>query len=279
MSNLHVWGFSIAYDLLSQSEQDYLASLPNKLPTVEWVWAEMDRVWQKKEIDNKLPLKGQAIDEFYGHPVWLMNGVFTALDHVSVLHRNAIAMYLKNIQVKSIADYGGGFGELSLAINKVMPNAEITIIEPYPSKIGLQRLHGISSTKIVTELETDCYGAVIAQDVLEHVEDPIGLAYRMASATRKNGFVLFANCFYPVMKCHLPATFHLRLTFVWIMKALGLRYVGFVPNATHTLVFERVGELDQAKARLVESISRFIGPALNFIQYGLRRIKKMVFKA
>ncbi|MDA3877559.1 MAG: methyltransferase domain-containing protein [Halothiobacillus sp.] len=278
MNTLNIWGFKVAPALLSQTEHDYLASLPNELPTVEWVWAEMNRVWQLQGLDNKSRLAEQSIGNYYGHPVWLMNGIFTALDPVSATHRSAIAAYLKDTQFKSIADYGGGFGELALAIAKTIPSAEISIIEPYPSKVGLQRLEAAKQISVVPDFNDGGYEALIAQDVLEHVEDPIGLAFQIANATRKGGRVIFANCFCPVIQCHLPATFHLRHTFVWVMKALGLRYLGSVPGASHALVFERVGELTLAKARRVEFGSRLLGPVFNRVRAVLGRIKRMVFK-
>lgn len=279
MNNLNIWGVSIANELLSQSEHDYLANLPNKLPSVEWVWTEMDRVWKLQELNNTRVLNEQPIGDYYGHPVWLMNGIFTALDPVSASHRNAIAAYLKDNNAKSIADYGGGFGELALAIAKAIPDAEISIIEPYPSKVGLQRLVQAQQITVVSDFNADGYEVMIAQDVLEHVDDPIGLAFLIANATRKNGRIVFANCFYPVIQCHLPAAFHLRHTFVWVMKALGLRYLGYVPGASHAQIFERVGELNLAQARHAESISRLFGTAINLMRNMLSRIKHMAMKA
>lgn len=278
MNTLKVWGFSIPNDALTQSEYDYLASLPNQLPTVEWVWQEMNRVWQSQKLDNNRPLSKQSIGNYYGHPVWLMNGIFTALDPVSVLHRTAIATYLKNTGLKSIADYGGGFGELAFAITKTIPDAEMSIVEPYPSKVGLERLLDAPRIRTVPNLDEDGYDALIAQDVLEHVEDPLGLAFEMANTTRKGGRVIFANCFYPVIQCHLPMTFHLRYTFIWVMKALGLRYLGRVEGAAHALVFERTGELNLPKSRRVESISRLLGPVINLTRDVLSSIKRMAVK-
>ena len=117
MTDVLIWGCSVPSTSLSQDEIDYLSGLPPKLPTVEWAWGEMDRVWHQLELDNSRPLTGQQIGKFYSHPVWLMNGVFTAIDPDSVSHRDAIARYLGKIEAKSIADYGGGFGELARAWN------------------------------------------------------------------------------------------------------------------------------------------------------------------
>ena len=114
----------------------------------------------------------------------------------------------------------------------------------------------------------------LPRDVLEHVEEPILLANKIASAVRKGGIVIFANCFHPVIQCHLPSTFHLRYTFPWVMKALGLRYVGTVEGAEHAQVFRVDGPLDLENARKAERVSRLIGPLVNPLRAVLSWIKR-----
>lgn len=259
---------------LSQDEARYLIDLPQTLPTVEWVWGEMDRVWQQFGLDNNSPLADQPIGDFYKHPVWLMNGVFTALDPVSASHREAIARSLDASGAKLIADYGGGFGQLALAITRTVPDAKVSIIEPYPSRAGLERLQSEPRIKFASNIAVGSYDAIVAQDVLEHVSDPIRLAGDIAVGVRKGGIVIFANCFFPVIQCHLPSTFHLRHTFPVVMNALGLRYVGRVAGALHALVFEHTGYLDIGRARRAERISRLLGPVLNHAFATMLRIKR-----
>jgi 2-polyprenyl-6-hydroxyphenyl methylase/3-demethylubiquinone-9 3-methyltransferase len=205
-----------------------------------------------------------------------MNGVFTALDPVSASHRDAMARYLGEAGAKLIADYGGGFGELARAITRVNSNAEVFIVEPYPSRVGLEHLRCEPNIKFVSNLSAGDYDAIVAQDVLEHVADPIGLANEIASAVRVGGMVVFANCFYPYIQCHLPSTFHLRHTFPRVMKALGLRYLGSVEGALHVQVFRRTGALDMVRARHAELISRILGPALNFARAIMSHQKRLV---
>lgn len=277
MSDISIWGYSLPRASLVQAEVDYLIGLPQTLPTVEWVWAEMDRVWFHFNLDCRHALAGQTINDFYSHPVWLMNGIFTTLDPVSVSHRCAIARYLDKIEVKSIADYGGGFGELARAITKAIPDATVCIIEPYTSKIGQEQIRIESRIRFVSDLFSDSgYDAIIAQDVLEHVIDPIRLSFEIAAAVREGGQVIFANCFYPVIQCHLPSTFHLRHTFPWVMKALGLHFMGRIDGAAHAQVFERVGRLNFYRARHAEAISHLFGPVFNMAQAQLSRIKALV---
>lgn len=94
---------------LSVRDLDYLKNVPANLPDVQWVWQEMDRIWEYFSLDNRQPLSDQPIAQFYSHPVWLLNGIFTHLDATSYQHRAAIAKYLNENKIKNIGDYGGGF--------------------------------------------------------------------------------------------------------------------------------------------------------------------------
>ena len=248
---INIWGLDISTSALSVKELTYLTNLPESLPALEWVWHEMDRVWEDLGLNNKKPLLYQPITEFYRHPVWLMNGLFSALDPLSVQHREAIAFYISTLNASIVADYGGGFGELALRIAQKSPDTKINVIEPYPSQLGKERIKKEPRISYVSKLGVD-YDAVVAQDVLEHVEDPIGLAYAISSSLHHGGLGIFANAFYPVIKCHLPANFYLRDSFPGVMRAMGMRFVGYVKDAPHALVFEHTGELNLSLARLAE---------------------------
>jgi 2-polyprenyl-3-methyl-5-hydroxy-6-metoxy-1,4-benzoquinol methylase len=273
MIEIDLWGVNIPTDLLSESDKNYIQGLPEELPTVEWIWGEMDRVWDFYNLKNKQPLEGQAIVEFYSHPVWLMNGVFTSLDTVSEKHRDLISQFIQDKGLKVIADYAGGFGELALKSAKKSTDASIKIIEPFPSAFGLHRLKEIKNIEVVSHLGIDEYDVIIAQDVLEHVEDPIGLAIALTESVKGNGLIIFANCFYPVIKCHLPTTFHLRQTFRFVMAAYGITYVGRLAGAEHVQIFKKIGQVNVNKARSAEKVSRILGGSINFLRTALSKIK------
>lgn len=275
MTEIKVWDQSIPRGWLPTGSVDYLSSLPKSLPTVEWVWREMDRVWEHYALDNRKSLAHQRIGDFYNHPVWLMNGIFTQLDPISTRHRASIAQYLAILGMTNNADYGGGFGELALAMTRVNPIVHVSIIEPYPSRVGTERLKNETRIRFERDLGTGGFDAVVAQDVLEHVEDPVHLAYQIAYAVREGGIAVFANCFFPVIQCHVPSTFHLRHTFPWVMRAMGLRYMGRVGGAAHAQVFQRSGPVNLNMARSAEHISRLVGPALNSAHSILEQIKHL----
>lgn len=266
MNKIMIWGQPIDKSWISEESINYMLSLPKTLPTVEWVWEEMDRIWDEYNLDNKKPFLNQPIDDYYSHPVWLMNGLFTMLDPVSSYHRDAIS-YLCQQDAKNIADYGGGFGELAIKIIEQNPHAKVTIIEPYPSKLGLERIRENDQIRLVAELTAIEYDAIIVQDVLEHVEDPVSLAYIISNSVKVGGKVIFANCFHPVIKCHLPGTFHLRHTFPYIMKKLGLKYLGKIRGAEHARIFERTETLKLTEAKLAEIFSKYYGKLINYVHF------------
>ena len=244
-------------------------------PPVEWVWQEMDRVWDALSLDNTLKLDGQAIGVFYAHPVWVVNGVFSATDPDSVQHRDSIASYVSQMGVMRIADYGGGFGELAMKLSTVAPQGQIDIVEPYPSKLGLMRVEGIAGIRFVKDFDGQ-YDCVIAQDVLEHVEQPLALAAQMVQATKPGGYLIFANCFFPVIKSHLPATFYLRHTFAWVVRAMGLKYVGHVPGVNHALIFQRTGSSNKILVGLIAGIAKLAGPLLNVVRPVFGSIRRKI---
>ncbi|XOJ85156.1 methyltransferase domain-containing protein [Methylophilaceae bacterium Uisw_099_01] len=276
MKKSGLWGVNIPIDLLSEADDKYLQSLPACLPTVEWVWAEMDRIWDYYKINNKKALSDQAIAEFYSHPVWLMNGIFTSLDPISVKHRDVIAQFISDNDFKLIADYAGGFGELAIKMANKSPDSTIKIIEPYPSVFGSYRLKNKENVEISGALGIDEYDVIIAQDILEHVEDPIGLAIALSESVQDNGLILFANCFYPVIKCHLPKTFHLRYTFHFLMLTYGLKYQGKLPGAEHVLIFKKTDRLSVKKLRVAEKISQFSGGVINYSRELFSKLKRKV---
>lgn len=275
-----IWKCRIPLMLISQIEKDYLQSLPKELPDMNWVCGELDRIWYEQSLDNRKAYADQPIGAYYSHPVWMMNGIFSASDPASLSHRSAIANYLKSSKLNSLADYGGGFGQLALSMAKAMPDATIHVIEPYPSKVGIYRLQSEPKIQIDSQLSNDSYDAIVAQDVLEHVEDPIKLACEIAKSARVSGKIIFANCFFPVIQSHLPSTFYLRFTFNLVMRALGLRFVGTVRGAEHAQIFERIGDINLPRARNMAALAKMIGPFLNighiFLKFAHRILKNLL---
>ena len=60
-SDITIWGYSFPTGWLMEHEVDYLSKLPGSRPSVEWVWAELDRVWVELDLDNSKPLDRQQM--------------------------------------------------------------------------------------------------------------------------------------------------------------------------------------------------------------------------
>jgi 2-polyprenyl-3-methyl-5-hydroxy-6-metoxy-1,4-benzoquinol methylase len=271
-TDLIVFGEQVEVEILSVDDIAYLRGLPAKLPDVEWVWGEMDKVWRSLDLNNRLPLSDQNISDFYRHPVWLMNSIFSRLDITSRNHRSAIAKYIAGKEVFEVADYGGGYGELALAIGATSPESKVTIIEPYLSSYAQSALRALGGVEFSPTLDRQ-YDVIVAQDVLEHVEDPVMLAREIIHAVKPGGLVIFANCFWPVIECHLPSTFYLRYTFPWIMRSMGLSYVGVVDGANHAQVYMINGRPIHPRSRWFDRISKLLGPIINRVFIFLGKLR------
>ena len=239
----------------------------------------MDLIWNNLGLDNSSAIGTQKnIGDFYGHPVWILNGLFSAADKESIAHRESIGDYLSLLPGSTtfrVADIGGGSGVLAQTISsKLGEDAVVEIIEPYPSEYFIQKnqLNGAVSYRKTGELGV--YDVATIQDVLEHVDDPVGMTFETLSLLKKGGYAVFASCFYPVILCHLPSTFYLRHTFRYLLNIPGLLYVGHVPGVPHALVFQKTGEIQLSSLLRRARIARIYGASLNWLQKIKNKLSK-----
>lgn len=263
-----IWGQSVPVDLMTQREREYLGQFDmGQPPPIEEIWREMDKAWDSLGLSSGSQPGEEQLANFYCHPVWILNGLFSASDPQSSANREAIAKMVFELPARNIADYGGGMGELAIRISRMNPDRHIEIIEPYPSELGRHRITRYANISYVSELQGP-YDLIIAQDVLEHLGDPVGLVSQLSNASAVGGYLIFANCFYPVIKCHLPATFHLRETFGWVAKGAGLEYIGNVTGVEHASIFRKTGRTDDISLRTRELISK----VMYYVKNGVRML-------
>ncbi|MBS7668473.1 class I SAM-dependent methyltransferase [Croceicoccus gelatinilyticus] len=245
---------------LTDDQHDFLAHNWAALEEVEQVWLLMDSEWQRTGAGYR-PDQSEQMGRFYSSPVWLLNGIFTEIDPESRQHRLAIAATTKDLRAKRIADFGGGFGSLARSIKNSVPGAEIEVIEPFPSELAraLAKKSGISYASQVSE-DADL---ILAQDVLEHVTDPLGLFGELLSKLKPGNHIITANCFLPMIACHYPGALHLHFTFRKIAPLLGCRFVGQIEGAPHAEIYEK---LDRAPnwllVRTLERASKSLYPLI-----------------
>jgi hypothetical protein len=119
------------------------------------------------------------------------------------------------------------------------------------------------------------YDLMIATDVFEHVPDPIGLCAETASHLKVGGQYLIANCFAPVIKCHLPQLFHLEYGWDFSMKQMGLAPA---EQVQYGRIYRRTGMLDVAAARKLAERARQIHPLIRHLPRGRARLGAILTK-
>ena len=178
-----------------------------------------------------------------------------------MLHRHSIAEVITSLKPLVVLDFGGGFGTLARLLAAALPQVEIIICEPYPPRHGVLSCKPFPNIRFVPQLSTQSVDVLVSTDVLEHVPDPLSLLAAMVDAVRPGGHLLIANCFYPVIACHLPCTFHLRYSFDAFCQALGLEVLGPC-EGSHATIYRRaqVLEPDWPRLRAMERRSQRLFP-------------------
>lgn len=257
-------------------ELDAMLLLTGEKPCLESIWALMDIAWYKTKAN---PNDKKSMADFYSHPVWTLNGLFTETDEESVKNRRIFSEYITQSKPKRIADYGGGFGSLARRIADLLPEAQIEIIEPYPSTMAKEFASKYPNIHFVEKL-TGEYDVITIIDVLEHVEEPLNLTYTLATHISDTGILFFGNCFYPVIKCHLQSTFYLRYSFKFLLSKMGLERINkllyaeiYKKNDLKKLCHPQNITFYIALSKMFFSFTKIVKPSYDLIKK-LNKIKK-----
>ena len=242
---------------------------------LEQMWFLMDLIWDDFQCNNKTLNLGNLAG-FYSHPIWLLNGLFIEQDKTSMGHRYAISAWVFKNKLIKIVDYGGGFGTLARLVATSNGRAIVDIYEPHPSEFGVKRMKEFPNINIVNVLGGQ-YECLLSTDVLEHVPDPLADFSKMIDSVKVGGYLVIANCFYPVIKCHLPRNFHFRYTLNLFTKMMGLEVKGLLAGS-HSTIFKKI-ENKQVSWRIIrtmEVVSRGCFPLISFLYPVLRAIKSFL---
>lgn len=243
-------------------------------PQVEDIWELMDKVWDQYGCSN-LKLDPEKITSFYKHPIWTLNGLFIEQDPISLQHRHAISDWIAENKIKNVLDYGGGFGTLARMISKKDSTTLVDIFEPHPSNLAQKKINAYPNINLVSSLNKN-YDCLVSTDVLEHVPDPLSLLGAMIQSVKPHGFLIIANNFYPVIKCHLPSTFHFRYSFNFIAKLMGLRSLG-ICHKSHATIYQKTSDqFSWSQVHFFERLSSFVFPALTLANRCYTNIKKQL---
>jgi 2-polyprenyl-3-methyl-5-hydroxy-6-metoxy-1,4-benzoquinol methylase len=266
---------TIALTQKEQEEIERLLAFSEHSPMeVTDLWKMMDIVWDEIGCDSD-NLDPEKISAYYSHPVWTLNGLFIEQDDVSMGHREAIASWITNNQISNVLDYGGGFGTLARLIAAKGSNIEIDIHEPFPSQLAIAKVESFSNIHFVGSLDNS-YDCLVCIDVIEHVPDPLDLFAMMVKSVKIGGFLVIANCFYPVIKCHLSSTLHFKYTFDKFAVMMGLKVMGQCPDS-HATIYKKVtaNAISWEKVRKLEQLSRTTFPIKELLSFALNIPKEM----
>ena len=249
---------------LADDELAYLSQFQGKDINLTEMWKLMDQAW-KNAGASYAEADMDAVSKFYALPVWLLNGIFSECDAESKYIRERIADWLAERSFNTVIDYGGGYGALARKIASLCPDTQVNVVDPFPRRFAQVLSKKYKNLAFIPTMSqnADC---IIAQDVLEHVVDPLNVFAQLLENVKTGGYVITANCFYPVIDCHLPQTFHFRYTFRHIVPSLGCRYVGAVTGVRYAQVFQKIeAKPDWHRARWKEHLSKKFSPILNFV--------------
>ena len=276
---VHCLGARIDSDSYPESAHTYLSSFPDLILRPN-LCAELDRVWDESLSRHGKLLSEHFFAEYYTHPVWCLNSVFSGVDPTSVRIREALIDFINSLRLTTVADMGGGYGVFLKMLKKRLPEIRAILCEPYISK---QVETALRQRKIETSvnipLDADAYVFI---DVLEHLARPLCYLSAVIKNAPLGSIFIFGNCFYPVIKCHLRSTFYLRHTFVVAARLMGLRYAGRVKGADYIQVFRLDSHLEinpWIVAVLARTLSILVNPIvsmLNLIRQSMRSFRRLI---
>ena len=264
-SNGCVKQMPIDFSNLAAADRESIAALLSRIgtanPTLEQLWGGMDRIWDDLGCDNR-KIAPEKLKQFYGHPIWLLNGLFIEQHALSIEHREGFARWVASRNPRRVADFGGGYGTLARLIASECRGAEIHVIEPHPHAAALKKSACYSNLTFKSNFVGQ-YDVIIATDVFEHIQDPIAAVEKTSMHLKRGGCYVIANCFYPVIKCHLPHLFHFRHTWDYVMASMNLKRVETV---VYGAAYLKTRDVNATTARCVEAMSKIAFPVVQRVK-------------
>lgn len=266
---------TIVMENLDSREKEYLEKAFEQFagyPNLEQVWSLMDEAWMELGCD---PFKvDERINLFYQHPVWILNGLFVEQHRPSLDNRYWFTKWVVNQNPQRVADFGGGFGGLARFVGEALPNVQVEVVDPHPHRAAIALAAATPNVRFVPCL-TGEYDVLIATDVFEHVFDPIGLTAATAEHLHIGGQYLIANCFAPVILCHLPQLFHFNTSWDAVLEAMGLE-----PGETvvYGRAYCRQGFINAHAARKRAECVRRLNNLISWLPRGKARIRQILMR-
>jgi len=255
VSNLsidHKWQEAVKY--LTHSEELHGINLLR-------LWEILDKAWDESLEINKNTLDLSIfLHEYYQHPAWLINAVYSESSPETINDRMAAVRLITHVYPRKILDFGGGIGTVSRLCSINIPQAEnidLVDITEFRHTI-MQHLSDFPNIRVLEKPEP-LYDAVISTEVLEHLIDPIEAVVEINRLLRIGGAFAVSWSIVPVIKCHLPQNFHLQELMLWIIRSLGFSFYGFERRGSTVYSFIKNSEVTpkmMKTARLIELFSK-----------------------
>ena len=235
------------------------------------LWNLMDQIWDDLGCNYSTSEDNlKKIEKFYEHPVWILNGLFVEKDSESQINREKIVNWInknnKEYLVKSVLDYGGGFGTLGRMIVDGNQKLKVDIYEPHPLKVAEKIINKYKQIKFVDNTSKK-YDAVVCTDVLEHVFKPLDMLEEIKKTLKTDGIFIVGSCFYPFIKCHLPKNFYLRYFFKYFAYLYNFELVKQIPGGYLYVFRNKAGIKNIIWIKISEVLARLLYRPLNFTQF------------
>ncbi|MDB9493189.1 class I SAM-dependent methyltransferase [Spirulina major CS-329] len=278
---------SLLLSTLSSDEYDEIQRMFKGIqsPTLELpeIWSLMDKVWHNLGCDNQ-KLESEKLQAFYQHPVWLLNGLLSDRDPLSVQHREAIAQWITAQEhLKKVIDFGGGSGVMAQKIHQLSPHRYVDIYEPYPHPYFVKMIQAYPTVQFINQYsDHDQYDCLVSLDVLEHTDDPIALLSQMISLVKKGGYLILAACFHPVIQCHIPSTFYLHHSLSRFTEKMGLFDCGECVGS-HAKIYQKKLDIEfnwsalRALERKYQNIHRLRLWRIRYLQPWKSRLQLLLY--
>jgi 2-polyprenyl-3-methyl-5-hydroxy-6-metoxy-1,4-benzoquinol methylase len=227
--------------------------------TIQRLWAVLDEAWDELQENNQKQQSNLDLPEFlhnyYQHPVWLINAVFSESDPATIQDRLAAVRLISHIQPHKILDFGGGIGTVARLCAHEIPEAEsIDLVDITEFRHTIRQYLAQYPVVRVLEKPEPLYDAIVCTEVLEHLIDPITAIVEINRMLRVGGAFATSYSFEPVIKCHLPQNFHLRRLMFWIIRSLGFGFYGFERRGSTVYGFVKQSEITADKLKLARSL-------------------------
>lgn len=274
MTSLEKFLSTESIKLLGEDEYIYLDNILRQysgLPTLRNLWSLIDNAWDM--IGCNKDTSENLLNKFYKHPVWILNGIYSEHDALSKHYRDLFTSYIVAVKPKRILDIGGGFGALARNIGKNCPGSIIEIYEPHPSPLAIALAESTPNVRY-TDQAQGIYDLVIATDVFEHLHFPLSCLSSSLSHLNRGGHYLIANCFSPVIKCHLLQNNHLNVSWTRLAETYGLTHP--LPVA-YGYAYTYTGKSNKYEVDTIWKISKFSYSISRFLPKGRFYLNKLIF--